>query len=326
MREVSKLAFFMVLVTAGRSYGQSFNLSRLFYPNASVKAEYYVPSSTPSGGEFGLTRTSFFGMTPIQSEVNVGYSLRKKFDIKAIHTVMYGHYTQLQPTIAGIRTPEDGYKTASLGVIRLQASLKDRLWVYGGGLGVTETNETFFAPQPYIWGGAARLRIFGLHSQLMYGSVLVFSQKLRVVPVLGFNKRFARHWRATAVLPFSANVNYKANKFFNVDMLAGINGYSGGFKIQGPEEKLVRRENYQHLKVGMAANLHLFTVINLSAEAGLTGFRTVRVFNSARENLSSTSPGPSPYVGVSFRYITSRSGISSRFTSKLGIGGTGVGW
>ncbi len=326
MKGTHRTVLLVILFIAGKAEAQQLNLSRLFYPNATLRADYFVPSSSPSGREYGLARTSFFGMTPLQSEVNVGYSLRKKFDIKAVHTVMYGQFTQLQPALAGVRVPDNGYKTAALGVIRLQASLKDRLWVYGGGLGVTESNETFFTPQPHLWGGAARLRVFGLQTQLMYGSILVFNQKLRVVPILGFNKRFARNWRATAILPFTADVNYRVSKFFNVDFLAGINGYSGGFKIQGPDEKLVRRANYQHIKVGAAANLHLFTVVNVSAEAGMTGFRTLRTFNSAGETLSSVSPGPAPYVGVSFRYITSRSKISSRFTGKMGIGGAGMNW
>lgn len=325
MKVLIKILFFAVLVTS-HGYAQQLNLSRLFYPNATLRAEYYVPAAASSAGDYGLTKTTFFGMTPIQSEVNVGYSLRKKFDVKAIHTILYGHYTQLQPTMDGLKSPEEGYKTASLGVIRLQASLKDRLWVYGGGLGLTETNETFFTPQPHFWGGAARLRIFGLQSQIMYGSILVFNQKLRVVPIIGFNKRFARKWRATAILPFTADVNYRVSKFFNLDMIAGVNGYSGGFKIQGPSEKLLRRENYQHIKIGLAANLHFLTVLNLSAEAGMTGFRTLRTFNSARENLYSYYPKPTPYVGVSLRYITSRSKISSKFTNKLGIGGGGIGW
>jgi hypothetical protein len=151
------------------SFSQQLGLSRLFYPNATVKAEYFVPSTTSGGDQYGLTRTSFLGIVPIQSEVQLGYSLRKKFDLKASHTVAIGQFSQLQPTLNGDLTPSNGYKTVSLSVIRLQASIKDRMWVYGGGLGISESNETFFTPQPFLWGGAARMRMFGLQTQLMYG-------------------------------------------------------------------------------------------------------------------------------------------------------------
>jgi hypothetical protein len=49
--------------------------------------------------------------------VQLGYSLRKKFDLRAVHTVVLAQYTQIQPTIDGKNDPENGYKTLSLGVI-----------------------------------------------------------------------------------------------------------------------------------------------------------------------------------------------------------------
>lgn len=318
------ICFSVASLTSAKA--QHFALSRLFYPNVTLKADYTVPSSLNGTQDYGVSRTGFFGIIPVQSEVQLGYSLRKKLDLRAVHTVVLAQYTQIQPTIDRKNDPENGYKTLSLGVIRLQASIKDRLWVYGGGLGMTETNETFFSPQPFFWGGAARMHILGLRTQIMYGSVLAYNQKLRFVPVFGINKGLGKHWRASALLPFMANVNYKATKWFNVDMLAGLNGYSGGFQIQTPEEKALRRENYRQIKVGVAANAHLFTVLNVSLEAGVTTFRQLRTFNSARENLTSYTPATTPYIGASVRYITSRSRLSSKFTRRMGLGEAGINW
>jgi len=320
------LFLILTLTITFSARSQQLTLSRMFYPNATLRADYIAPSQMSEDAKYGMTRTSFFGMVPVHSEVQVGYSLRKKLDLRAVHTVLVGQFTQYQPTISGIKEPDNGYKTGSLGAIRMQASIKDRLWVYGAGIGITESNETFFTPQPWLWGGAARMRVFGLQSQLIYGSILVYNQKLRVIPIVGVNKRFARNWRATAILPFVANVNYKTSPWFNVDMMAGFNGYSGGFQVHTPEEKLLRRSNYQHLKLGVAANLHLFTVLNISLEAGLTGFRTLRTFNSARQNLEAYSPQAAPYIGASVRYFSSRSGMSSRFTKRLGLGDKGLIW
>ncbi|TLV00127.1 hypothetical protein [Dyadobacter luticola] len=314
------------LVFAHVASAQHFGLSRLFYPNLTLKADYTVPASLDGTRDYGVSRTGFFGIIPIQSEVQLGYSLRKKLDLRAVHTVAIAQYTQIQPTIDGKNNPENGYKTLSLGVIRMQASIKDRLWVYGGGLGMTETNETFFSPQPFFWGGAARMHILGLRTQIMYGSVIAYNQKLRFIPIFGVNKGLGRHWRASALLPFMADVNYKATKWFNVDMLAGLNGYSGGFQVQTPEEKMLRRENYRNIKIGVSANAHLFTAINVSLEAGVTTFRQLRTFNSARENLTSYTPATTPYIGASVRYITSRSRLSSKFVRKMGFGEAGINW
>ena len=316
----------LLIISTCSVQAQHFALSRLFYPNVTLKADYTVPSSMNGTQDYGLTRSGFFGIIPVQSEVQLGYSLKKKLDLRAVHTVMLAQFTQIQPTVDSKNLPDNGYNTLSLGVIRMQASLKDRLWVYGGGLGMTETNQTFFTPQPFFWGGAARMHILGLRTQLMYGTVLSYNQKLRFIPVLGFNKGLGRHWRASALLPFMADVNYKATPWFNIDMLAGLNGYSGGFQIQTPEEKMNRRENYRNIKIGASANVHLFSVINISLEAGVTTFRQIRTFNSARENLTSYTPATTPYIGASVRYITSRSGISSKFTRKLGLGQAGINW
>lgn len=305
---------------------QHFSLSRLFYPNITLKAEHAVPSPIGDNTEYGLTKTGFMGIIPIQSEVQLGLSLKKKLDLRAVHTVMLAQYNQLQPTIGGIDNPENGYKTLSVGILRMQASIKDKLWVYGGGLGITETNETLFTPQPFLWGGGARMHILGLKTQIMYGSILAYNQKIKFVPIFGVNKGIGKHWRVSALLPFMVNANYKATKWFNVDMLAGLNGYSGGFQIQTPEEKLLRRENYRQIKLGLSANAHLFSVLNVSVEAGLSTFRQVRTFNSARENLSSFTPQSTPYIGASVRYITHRSKFSSKFIRKMGLGQTGINW
>jgi hypothetical protein len=304
---------------------QHFSLSRLFYPNITLKADYNVLSSLDGTRDYGLTRSGFYGVIPIQSEVQLGYSLRKKLDLRAVHTVMLAQFTQIQPTIDGVDTPDNGYKTLSVGVLRMQASIKDRLWVYGGGLGVTESNETFFSPQPFFWGGAARMHILGLRTQILYGSAITYNQKLRFVPVFGINKGLG-HWRVSALLPFMVNANYKVTKWFNMDMMAGLNGYSGGFQVYTPEEKILRRENYRQIKTGISANAHLFSAINVSLEAGVTTFRQLRTFNSARQNLTSDTPATTPYIGASVRYITGRSGFSSKFVRKLGLGQTGINW
>ena len=324
LRQFLLVVLFMTI--APFSFAQHFSLSRLFYPNMTLSTQYNVPAPVKDGADFGLTRTGFFGMTPIQSEVQLGYSLRKKLDLRAVHTLMYAQYDQLKPTIDGENIPEHGYKTLSVGVIRLQASIKDKLWVYGGGIGITETNETFFSPQPFFWGGGARMHILGLRTQIIYGSILAYNQKLMFVPIFGLNKGLGKHWRVSALLPFMINGNYRVTKWFNVDMLTGLSGYSGGFQVQTPEEKLLRRQNFHQIKSGLSANLHLFSVLNLSVETGITTFRKVKILNGARENLDTYSPAASPYVGVSVRYITSRGKLSSKFVRKMGLGEPGFNW
>lgn len=305
---------------------QHFALSRLFYPNATLRAEYMPDAAMGNGQRYGLSRTSFNAIIPLKSEVDVSFSLRKKLDLRARHFLLLANASQINPTMNGTIQPDNGYKTISVGALMLQASLRDKLWVYGGGLGVTESNETFFTPQPFFWGGGARMRILGLNTQIAYGTVLVYNQKLRLVPVFGINKRLNKEWRVSAILPFRADVNYKINNWCNIDMIGAFDGYSGGFQQVTSVEKMLRRSNYQHIKFSVAANAHLFSVFNVSLEAGLGTFRQIRTFNAARENLGTQHPGIAPFLGASVRYISSKSKLSSQFTKKLGLGQSGINW
>ncbi len=321
----------LILLLCSTHYlaAQQLNLSRLFYPNATLRAEYYPSAQLGGGHEYGLTRTSALALVPVQSEVQASFSLRKKFDLRAVHTLMYGHYSQISPVFDQAKDPLNGYKAVSLGVIRLQASLKDRLWVYGGGLGISESNETFFSPRPHLWGGAARMHILGLQTQLIYGSVVAYNQKFLVVPVFGINKRFNKNWRATAILPFTATVRYNAEKWLSMEAVAGLNGYSSGFKIAAPatpESERLNRQNYRHVKIGIAANAHLLSVFNISLEGGATTFRSLKNVGETGHTLDAWQPPLTPYVGVSVRYITSKSKLSSKFTRRMGIAENGLNW
>lgn len=318
------LAFFAALPLSA----QQLALSRLFYPNLTLRAETWPGASLPDNRSFGLSRTSALGLIPIQSEVQASFSFRKKLDLRVRHTVLLGQYAQINPTFNDKLQPTNGFKSATLGVIRLQASLRDKLWVYAVGGGLTESNETFFTPQPHLFGGGARMHVLGLQTQILYGALLTYNQKFRVIPVFGVNKRFAKDWRITALLPFQADLNYRVTRWFNLDLIGAYGGYSGGLQelASTTNEKLLRRQNYQQVKFSLAANAHLFSVLNVSAEAGVVGFRKIRTFNPAQENLSTESPAVGPYLGVSLRYITSRSKFSSKMLGKLGLGDGGINW
>lgn len=313
--------FVLLILVSPVLMAQQFSLSRLFYPNITLKAEYVPETTFGDNQRFGYNRTSFQGMLPLRSEVEAGIGFRKKLDLQARHTLMLANFTQLNPTLNGTTQPNSGFKTASVGLVMLKASLRDKLWVYAGGGGITESNETFFTPQPFLWGGAARMRILGLQTQLVYGSVIVYNQKFRVVPVFGLNKKINKHWKVSALLPFQADARYSPNKWLAFDMIGAVGGYSAGFQEISGSEKLLRRQNYQHVKFSLAASAHVLNVLNVSLEAGLTTFRQVRVFNSSRENLLSYAPAPAPFLSASVRYITNKSKLSSKFVNKLGLGG-----
>lgn len=114
-----------------------------------------------------------------------------------------------------------------------------------------------------------------------------------------------------------------------MEVLSGLNGYSSGFKIAAPttpELERLNRQNYHHVKMGVAVNAHLLSVFNVSLEGGVTTFRQLKTRGEAGQILDQGQPVAAPYLGVSLRYITSKSKLSSKFTRRLGISENGLSW
>jgi hypothetical protein len=318
---LKKIILLVVFVQLSATvFSQNNSFSQLFYPNITISAKQYSGNSILGNDiKYRLGRNSISGFVPIRSEVQVGIGFRKKLDLKAVHTVLGVNMAQNSPVIDNI-TANNGYKTAALSIIQMQASIRERLWIYGGGIGFTESDETFFTPQPFLWGGASRMHVLGLHTQIMYGSIIVFNQKFRVVPIFGFNKKIGDNWRVSGILPFQLAANRKFNNWFNLEAAASMKGYSAGYKVTLGAEKIPRKENYQHLNVSLSANLHLLKTFNLSIEGGIAGARQLNTFNASNEKISSVNLAVGPYIGASMRYITTKSKFSSKFLNKTGIG------
>lgn len=279
-----------------------------------------MPTTTMSNGQkFGFNRNTALGIIPLSTEIQAGIGFGKKADIQAKHSLLIANLAQINTTIDGREQPEGGYKTLGMTFVQLKASLREKFWVYAVGGGITQTNETFLNPQPYFYGGAARLRILGLRTQILYGTAIVYSQKFRIIPVFGFTKALGNDWKVSGVLPFRASLTYKAEPWLHLDLNTVYDGYSAGYQEYSTAEKLIRRQNYQQVRFTLSANAHVLNVFNLGIEGGLAGFRQVKTFNSANENLSTSSLPAAPYLGFSIRYITSKSKLSSKFLKQTGI-------
>lgn len=315
-----KLFCFSIMVLVGFSaFCQTPSLSQLFYPNITLKTEIMPDVSMSNGHQFGLNRSAALGIIPLSTEISAGIGFGKKADIQAKHTLLIANLAQINTTVDGKEQPDGGYKTMGLTYVQLKASLREKFWVYGVGGGVTQSNETFFNPQPYFYGGAARLRILGLRTQILYGTAIVYSQKFRIIPIFGFTKSLGDDWKVSGILPFRASVSYKANKWLHLDFNTVYDGFSAGYQEYSAAEKLVRRQNYQHVKFTLSANAHVLNVFNLGIEGGLSAFRQVKTFNTANENLVTSTMPATPYLGLSLRYITSKSKLSSKFMKGTGI-------
>ena len=313
------LICFMTMIPFVKNFAQTPSLSQLFYPNITLRAEYMPESVSENGTKFGFNRTSAVGIIPLNTEFSAGFGFGKKLDIQAKHNLLIANVSQINPTIDGLEKPDGGYKTFGATFVQLKASLREKFWMYGVGGGVTQSNETFFNPQPYFYGGAARLRILGLRTQILYGTAVIYNQKFRIIPVFGFTKGLGSDWKISGILPFRASVSYKVSPWLHVDLNSVYDGYSAGYQEYTTTEKLIRRQNLQQVRFSLSANANFLNVFNLGIEGGIGTFRQLKTFNSANETLTNLSLPTAPYVGVSLRYITSKSKLSSKFMKGTGI-------
>ena len=303
-----------------KSLSQTPSLTQLFYPNVTVRADYMPDTPMENGQKFGLNRTNTLAVIPLNTTISAGIGFGKKADIEARHTLLLVNLSQINTTIDGKEQPNGGYKTAGVTFVQLKASLREKFWVYGVGGGITQSNETFFNPQPYFYGGAARLRIFGLRTQIMYGTAIIYNQKFRIIPIFGFTKALGDDWKVSGILPFRASVTYKAQPWLHFDFNTVFDGYSAGYQdVAINTERLPRRQNFQQIRFTLAANAHILNAVNIGIEGGMAGFRQVKTFNAANEVLTVQSLPFTPYVGVSLRYISSKSKLSSKFLKKTGV-------
>lgn len=309
----------LLLCFCSKSMAQTPSLSQLFYPNVTLRAEFMPETSMSNGQKFGFNRSTALGIIPLSTEIQAGIGFGKKADIQAKHSLLVANLAQINTTIDGKDDPNGGYKTLGMTYVQLKASLREKLWVYAVGGGITQSNETFFNPQPYFYGGAARLRILGLRTQILYGTAIIYNQKFRIIPVFGFTKALGNDWKVSGILPFRASVGYKVNPWLHLDFNSVYDGYSAGYQEYAISEKMIRRQNYQQVRFTLSSNAHVLNVFNLGIEGGLTAFRKVKTFNAANENLSTSSLPVAPYIGFSVRYITSKSKTSSKFLKSTGI-------
>lgn len=309
----------LTVIISFKTFAQTPSLSQLFYPNITLRAEFIPETVSENGTKFGFNRTSAVGIIPLNTEFSAGFGIGKKLDIQARHNLLIANVSQINPSFNGLEKPEGGFKTFGATFIQLKASLREKFWLYGVGGGVTQSNETFFNPQPYFYGGAARLRILGIKTQILYGTAVIYNQKFRIIPIFGFTKGLGSDWKISGILPFRASVSYKVSPWLHVDFNSIYDGYSAGFQEYATTEKLIRRQNLQQVRFSLSANANFLNVFNLGLEGGLGTFRTLKTFNSANETLTNLSLSAAPYVGVNLRYITSKSKLSSKFMKGTGI-------
>ncbi|PMD92751.1 hypothetical protein BWI97_19380 [Siphonobacter sp. BAB-5405] len=304
-----------MLLWASLSYAQlSLTPSRIFASGINVRAEVTPAASINDTARLGYSRFNVQGIIPIRGGAGVKFH---NFNLRKIDVEINQMFLAIN---AGYRMPnfsfdknDQGIYTVSAAITGIHASLRDKIWVYAVGLGVSETEDlfSFSKARPYGVGGAVRVRIAGLRTQWFYGGAVVFEPgRITPIPIGGINARIAKNTRLTLILPLQASIAQKVSKQTWLEAGIAAGGFNAGYLTPNLNPNAIRLA-YRQGKASFTVNYSPIKPVQLSFEAGMTGLRTLKTMR-AGDVLEKFTINSSPFMAVSCYFNLSKSVLDSR--------------
>ncbi|MCY7349539.1 MAG: hypothetical protein LH606_02565 [Cytophagaceae bacterium] len=317
MRKILCICF---LAAGYSAQAQLFTPTRIFASGVNLRAEVMPTAGLSDTARFGYARFNVQGIIPIRG--GAGLKLHnfklKKIDVEINQmflAVNVGYraptFSFPNPEISPVKQP---FYTASAALTGIHASLRDKIWLYAVGIGVSETDELLDrkTARPYGMGGAVRVRIAGLRTQWFYGGGVLFEPgKITPVPIAGVQTRlFTKNTRLTVILPVQVTLAQRLNKKTWGEIGVSAGGFNTGYQAAAFGPNAIRLA-YRQWKGSVSLNVSPIKPVNLSVEAGVAAFRSLTV-SRAGDQLREFTPAMSPFVAVSAYFNLSKSLLDSR--------------
>ncbi|MDR6193436.1 hypothetical protein [Siphonobacter sp. SORGH_AS_0500] len=308
------LTLFTLLLTSSTYAQLSLTPTRIFASGVNIRAEVTPAAKMNDTARLGYSRFNVQGIVPIRGGAGVkfhNFNLRKiDVEINQMFLVVNAGYRQ--PNFSFDKN-DQGIYTGSLVLTGIHASLRDKIWLYAAGLGVSETDEllNFSKARPYGMGGAVRVRIAGPRTQWFYGGAVVFEPgRITPIPIAGINTRIAKGTRLMLVLPLQASVSQKITKKVWGEVGVAAGGFNAGYLTPNLNPNALRLA-YRQAKASFTVNYSPIKPVQLSFEAGMTGLRTLKTMR-AGDVLEKFTINSSPFMAVSCYFNLSKSILDSR--------------
>lgn len=303
------------LLLASTTYAQlSLTPTRIFASGVNIRAEVTPSARMNDTARLGYSRINIQGIVPIRGGAGVkfhNFNLRK-IDVEINQMFLVVNACYRQPNFSFDKN-DQGIYTGSLVLTGIHASLRDKIWLYAAGLGVSETDEllNFSKARPYGMGGAVRVRIAGPRTQWFYGGAVVFEPgRITPIPIAGINTRIAKGTRLMLVLPLQASVSQKITKKVWGEVGIAAGGFNAGYMTPNLNPNALRLA-YRQGKASFTVNYSPIKPVQLSFEAGMTGMRTLKTMR-AGDVLEKFNINSSPFMAVSCYFNLSKSILDSR--------------
>lgn len=297
------------------TYAQlSLTPSRIFASGINIRAEVTPSARMNDTARVGYSRFNIQGLIPIRGGAGVKFH---NFNLRKIDVEVNQMFLAIN---AGYRAPnfsfnkeDQGIYTVSAAITGIHASLRDKIWLYAAGIGISEPEELFSVSKarPYGMGGAVRVRIAGLKTQWFYGGAVVFEPgRITPIPIAGINARITKGTRVTIILPLQASVSQKLTKKVWGEAGIAAGGFNAGYLSPSFNPNAIRLA-YRQGKASATLNYSPVKPVQLSVEAGVTGMRTLKTMR-AGDVLEKYTVNTSPFMAVSCYFNLSKSLLDSR--------------
>ncbi|MFT4033507.1 MAG: hypothetical protein QM669_13895, partial [Siphonobacter sp.] len=312
MRVFLSICAFLLATT---TYAQlSLTPTRIFASGINLRAEVTPAARMNDTARLGYSRFNVQGIIPLRGGAGVklhNFRLRK-IDVEVNQMFLAVNLGYRTPNFS-FEKNDPGIYTVSAAITGIHASLRDKIWLYAAGLGVSEPEAllTYSKARPYGMGGAVRVRIAGLRTQWFYGGAIIFEPgRITPIPIGGINTRIAKGSRLTLVLPLLMSYSQKlAPKVWGeVGMAAG--GFNAGYLSPSFNPNAIRLA-YRQGKASFTLNYSPIKPIQLSVEAGVTGVRSLKVMR-AGDVLQKHTINTAPFMAVSCYFSMSKSLLDSK--------------
>jgi hypothetical protein len=265
-------------------------LNQIFKPNIRLRYQFMPTTQWADSTQLGYQQIGLASIIPLGGNAEVKL---KELKVQAHQTFLNIAIGGRQVEISHLRE-NIRLGNGTLGITHVRGRVGKGVWVYSGQVGFLADRTITDRRNVFGLGAVAKVQIKGLRKQNIYGVAVAFSPVgILPVPILGWNRKLAKRWDLSILLPVQANISYKAGKKTTFEWQNTFNALAFPIHPQNLRYDLPTAQFAQYLDV--RSSIELTQKINrnwhLVGELGCTPYRRLQWNNADRKTIQSFSGG-----------------------------------
>lgn len=333
---------FVVFVLAQTLSAQAFIFNQIFQPSVRLNVEYTPDMGNRFYGNsqdaLSYGRANLNLILPIKSRLGLKVDWLEalkaarniqSFKLKDIGKIarvkMYQVFWNIRPQVLFMEyAPTDTAQAAyfprkqqafglSTGITGLHTMRRFRILFYAFNASFLEDKTSVKQLQPNVTAVVGVAHVSRVIYYWYYGAYLnYYNGRFIPAPFFGIEANLAKKLWLNITLPVQMRLGWQLSKMTKLDLVFGLNGYSGGFAFSQPTPTTNTRGVYRgfQFRVSATYNVKIGKQSKLFFEAGFIPARQFSLGNSS-DNLYQPTLNPTVYGGFSFFYAFKKSLLGS---------------